>query len=130
MISEYGIADIEGLAEILVCSKSTIQKRWREYPHFFVGLGKTAKSARFNVDQVLRYLKEKESSHGISRSENEKMGRGFKSYRMSAKKAKRVQNQKGSQKMGNGTERKTSQSGTGTDPIENFRSMFNIPETL
>ena len=60
MNTSLGIVNIHGLAEILICSKSTIQKTWREYPHFFIGLGKTAKSARFRADNVIKYSEKRD----------------------------------------------------------------------
>ncbi len=52
------IVDAEGLAKELKCSKSLLRKVWREYPHFFVGVGRDLRGARFDVNDVLAYLKE------------------------------------------------------------------------
>jgi hypothetical protein len=51
------IVDAEGLAKELKCSISLLRKVWREYPHFFVGAGRDLRGARFDVDDVLTYLK-------------------------------------------------------------------------
>ena len=48
--------DIEALSTLLSCSVQTLYKTWKEYPHFYIGLGKTAKSARFIPGDVLAYL--------------------------------------------------------------------------
>ena len=54
------IVDITGLAGVLSCSKSNILKTWRQYPHFFVGTGNSAKGARFDINDVLGYLKNRD----------------------------------------------------------------------
>ncbi|OEU69931.1 MAG: hypothetical protein BA863_01605 [Desulfovibrio sp. S3730MH75] len=46
------------LAEILGRAALTVRNEWRIYPHYFVGIGRTLKSARFDLDEVLEYLKE------------------------------------------------------------------------
>ncbi len=53
------IVDAEGLAKELKCSISLLRKVWREYPHFFIGVGRDLRGARFDVDDVLAYLKER-----------------------------------------------------------------------
>ncbi|WP_041279613.1 hypothetical protein [Desulfobacula toluolica] len=126
MISPSDIVDVEGLSKVLSCSTATIKKTWREYPHIFIGLGRTAKSARFIVNDVVSYLIERDYKNGISRSKNKKMGRGFKSYRMSKKKEKRVQDQESGKKLGKYQEGRLTEPETRTDPIDNFRSMFAI----
>lgn len=35
-------------------------KCWKEYPHFFIGKGKTAKSVRFDFNSVIEHLKKEE----------------------------------------------------------------------
>lgn len=126
MNTSNGIVDIHGLAKFLNCSKVTIQRTWRTYPHFFIGLGKTGKSARFDISDVIWFLKNRDYPNGISRSKNKKMGWGFKNNGIPQKKEKRIQDKESSKKMG---ERKTgtdSEPRTGTDPIEDFRSMFAL----
>ena len=53
------IVDAEGLAKELKCSISLLRKVWREYPHFFIGIGRDLRGARFDVDDVLAHLKER-----------------------------------------------------------------------
>nr|WP_299977054.1 hypothetical protein [Desulfobacula sp.] len=127
MNSSNDIVNIEGLSKILYCSTATIKKTWREYPHIFIGLGRTAKSARFFVNDVLDYLKERDYQNGISRPKNKSMDWRFESHRMPKRKEKRVQNQKRSKDMGEYQERKPTEPGTRSDPIENFRSEFALP---
>ena len=57
MSRQHQIVDYEGLAEALATSPKTIAKKWHEYPHFFIGTGRNLKSARFDVDDVVQYLK-------------------------------------------------------------------------
>jgi hypothetical protein len=51
------IVDINGLAEALHSNRFTLRKLWRKYPHFFVGEGNDLRAARFDVDDVLTFLK-------------------------------------------------------------------------
>ncbi len=126
MISSYEIVDVKGLSEVLCCAPATIRKTWREYPHIFIGQGKTAKSARFKVSHVLSYLMERDYQNGIPRSKNKKMDRRFKDIRVSKREKKRLQDQKRSKKVGERQERKASESGIQSKPIENFKSMFAL----
>nr|WP_245743097.1 hypothetical protein [Desulfobacula phenolica] len=126
MISPSDIVDVEGLSKVLSCSTATIKKTWREYPHIFIGLGRTAKSARFIVDDVVSYLIERDYKNGISRSKNKKMGKGFKNHRMSKKKEKRIQNQERGKAMGKCQAGRDAEPESRTDPIDNFRSMFAV----
>ena len=127
MTTSHEIVNVEGLSQVLCCSTATIKKTWREYPHIFIGLGRTAKSARFVVSHVLSYLMERDYQNGIPRSKNKKMGRRFKNSRVSKEKETRFQNQKRSQKMGEHQKRKSFESRVQSSPIENFRSMFALP---
>ena len=52
------VVDIEGLAGILKCKPATLRHHWRDFPHFFIGRGDDLRGARFDVDDVLIYLKE------------------------------------------------------------------------
>jgi len=54
----FGIVDIHRLAEILLTSTSTLRKGWRRLPHFYVGEGSNLKSARFDVNKVIKFLEE------------------------------------------------------------------------
>jgi len=53
------IVDAEGLAKELKCGISLLRKVWRDYPHFFIGVGRDLRGARFDLDDVLAYLKER-----------------------------------------------------------------------
>ena len=53
------IVDAEGLAKELKCSISLLRKVWRKYPHFFIGVGRDLRGARFDLNDVLNYLKER-----------------------------------------------------------------------
>ena len=55
--SNIHIVDIYGLAEILLTSPNTLRKKWYRLPHFYVGTGRNLKSARFDVSDVIDYLK-------------------------------------------------------------------------
>ena len=53
------ILDLEGLARALNCSKGFLRHHWRELPHVFIGRGRDARGARFNLAEVWEYLKAK-----------------------------------------------------------------------
>jgi len=57
------IVDIYGLSEILLTSPNTLRKKWHRLPHFYVGTGHNLKSARFDVGDVIDFLK-KEAQNG------------------------------------------------------------------
>lgn len=61
------IVDIDGLSKILGNSKHAIMKIWEEIPHFFTGRGRNLKSARFDAEDVIRYLKNRDyqESHRV-----------------------------------------------------------------
>ena len=61
MISQ--IVNLQGLAELLASSPHTLRKNWRSYPHFFVGDGRTLRGARFDFDDVLRFLKKRDRAY-------------------------------------------------------------------
>jgi len=84
------VVDYKKLADILGISARTMQKSWRNFPHFFAGSGKTLKSARFELSIVMEHIRnvslegqedgalasEVPAGHGISREERlQKQGR-------------------------------------------------------
>lgn len=81
--NEPQIVDIHGLAEVLSCSVSTLNKNWREYHHFFIGSGETAKGARFDVEDVVNHLKDRDYSESMRQWQKE--GRTRQSYRATRK---------------------------------------------
>jgi len=92
------IVDISGLAEVLLCSEHILRKTWREYPHFFIGLGGTARGARFDVNDVIRYLKERD--YADLGQKNKNLDRECSTKRVPQKGKKRVQNKVGSERVG------------------------------
>ena len=64
------IVDIKGLAKVLLCSESMILKTWKQYPHFYIGHGCTAKGARFDVNDVIGYLKKRDYADIGQKKEN------------------------------------------------------------
>ena len=65
------ILDSHGLCRILSISQSTLKQTWRGYPCFFVGTGRSLRSARFLLDDVLGYLKERD--YGILRQNDKNL---------------------------------------------------------
>jgi phage terminase Nu1 subunit (DNA packaging protein) len=57
------IADGKELCSILNIKKRTLQNVWQEYPHFFVATGRDLRSARFDVEEVIEFLKARDYSH-------------------------------------------------------------------
>ena len=69
------IADIRQLAEILGVSFNSLRRYWKAYPHFFVGDGRDCRGARFDVADVILYLKAQGGNYGrIQDPENGEMG--------------------------------------------------------
>lgn len=54
------LVDSNGLCKELSIKKRTLQSVWREYPHIFVAKGRDLRSARFDVDEVIDYLKKRD----------------------------------------------------------------------
>jgi len=89
------IVDIDGLAEILQSSKWTLRKVWRSYPHFFVGQGQDLRAARFDVNDVLAYLKERGAHDGSLEGRKEELLDRQISVSKETVQARGFQNQKG-----------------------------------
>jgi hypothetical protein len=70
----YQIVDIKGLATELCASKHTLKKNWRSLPHFFIGEGKNLKGARFNVPEVINYLRKEANHVSLERSREKNLG--------------------------------------------------------
>lgn len=58
------VVDVDGLADYLHISKDTILKIWRSLPHIFINNGNTAKSERFFISDVVRYLRQNGENYG------------------------------------------------------------------
>ena len=69
---EHNIVDGNGLAKAFKCSPSLIRKVWKDYPHFFLGEGRDLRGARFDLDDVLYYLKG-ERNYGSLEIQNKRM---------------------------------------------------------
>ena len=68
------VVDAEGLAKELKCSISLLRKAWRDYPHFFIGVGSDLRGARFDVDDVLAYLKKRGNYERLEKQESGMVG--------------------------------------------------------
>jgi hypothetical protein len=82
------IVNIDGLADALICSKDTLLKSWRQFPHFFVGQGDTAKGARFDAEDVIEYLKARDYYANLGQTDKKLCGQGAH-YRASSKNSSR-----------------------------------------
>ena len=51
------IVRYQDLAQHLDVSRHVIRKNWKQLPHFFVSRGRDLRSARFDVDEVVEFLK-------------------------------------------------------------------------
>ena len=69
------IVKIDGLAQYLQATRSNVRRLWRQYPHFFVGTGTDLKAARFDISDVLLYLKIKKGVgyERMAKSKNKKV---------------------------------------------------------
>lgn len=123
------IVDIQGLADVFLCSKDTIQRTWRRYPHFYITDGNDARAARFDVNDVLNFLKERDYwkvGDGETRPENKNVGRGFKDNGVPQEAKKRIRNTRGRKAVGTGKKIKASKSRKSPDPIEDFAREFGL----
>ena len=57
MEEQIKLIDNIELSKRLGISPKTVEKKWREWPHVMVGTGHTLRSARFDYNDVLAYLK-------------------------------------------------------------------------
>lgn len=48
------------IAEKLNMNENTVRKAWRSWPHYFAGTGRNLKSARFDLTDVINYLKNRD----------------------------------------------------------------------
>ena len=72
------VTDLAGMAEILMVEASSLAKVWRDWPHFFVGKGRTARGARFRPDDVLEYLERNNGNYSLHDQERQAVqGRGL-----------------------------------------------------
>ena len=123
------IVDIQGLADVFLCSKDTIQRTWRRYPHFYITDGTDARAARFDVNDVLSFLKERDYGKvgdGKARSENKDVDRGLKDNGVSQETKKRIRNSRGRKAMGTGKKIKAFKPRKSPDPIEDFAREFGL----
>lgn len=126
---QHQIVDIDGLAKVLKCSKDTIQKTWRRYPFFKISDGNDARSVRFDVDDVLNYLKGRDydkANDGSIRPQNRHMGRGFQDKGVSKETEARIRNGRRGPTMGERPTFKASVPRKGRDPIEDFAREFGL----
>lgn len=95
----HSIVDIHGLAKVLLCSENTVNKTWAQYPHFFIGLGRNARGVRFDINDVLEYLKERD--YASARQDAQNMERQSQAKRFSSQRETRVQNKDRGKGLGN-----------------------------
>ena len=93
------IVDVHKLAEKLQISVSTLQKTWKSLPHFFVGVGYDLRGARFELNDVIEFLKERDYFADAG-SENQAMDRPGKTYKSSSKSKTRFSYKKQGRRLG------------------------------
>ena len=71
--NNFHIVDFDGLAEFLKSNKYTLRKIWRDFPHVYIGIGKDLRGARFDVDDVLIYLKQSGENYGSLEKQNKRL---------------------------------------------------------
>ena len=124
---DYNIVNYKGLARILRASEHTLKKTWRSIPHFFIGEGRNLKGARFNVPDVIEYLKKGGNYGNLERSEKKSLGIEVPVSKTSIQKG-RIQNKVRSINMGGEKARRTKKSATGkTDPFNLLAGVNNVP---
>lgn len=121
---ESKIVNLDGLADILICSKESLMKTWRQYPHFFIGLGGDARGARFDANDVIDYLKERD--YADMGQKDKELRRPGKNIRSPSSHAVRFSNQGGRQTVGakhkTRPQRKPAYSAAG-DPFDLLRGI-------
>lgn len=115
------IVDIRGLAEVLECSNRTLEKVWFEFPHFFIGRGRTLRGARFDLDDVVEHLKNRD--YAIPRQNQKRMGRPSPGAWRQAKKD-RLSDEISSH--GVGASGKKRDEDAAADCIEQFKRRFGL----
>jgi len=119
------IVDITGLAQVLHCSDRTLEKQWQQYPHFFIGEGRDLRGARFDVCDVIDFLKQRDYSNAISRQEKANLDRTNKN-KWSQKKKNRIPDKIGSNRMGTDDKSRNIVSESRSGCIEEFARHFGI----
>jgi hypothetical protein len=114
------IVDIHELSRVLNTNVKTLAKRWRGFPHFFTGTGRNLKSARFDLDDVLRYLKH----DCVARSQNGKISKPVQAAKQNPRQ-EGFRNQKGGPRL-------PKERAMIKDPafFERWEKDFNRSETL
>jgi hypothetical protein len=97
---ENWVVDVNGLAGFLQCSPFTLRKIWRSYPHFFVGQGRDLRGARFDVNDVLAFLKRRGGNYGYMERQKERVDSEVSVPKKKIQK-RRIQVQAGGHEVGN-----------------------------
>ena len=118
------IVDKEGLSKVLLISPHLIEKTWRQYPHFFVGQKKTGRCVRFDVNDVIEFLKNRDYN-GNARQENKNVDWPRQAEWLSKPNKKRLSDKKGSNRLGAKNNRSSEKSRSAT---EEFARFFGISE--
>jgi len=61
------LIDYKELFERLGTTRAQVKKQWREWPHVLVGHGNSLRNARFDYDEVVKFLKEQTNQKEQSR---------------------------------------------------------------
>jgi hypothetical protein len=96
-----------------------ILKTWKQYPHFYIGHGCTAKGARFDINDVIGYLKKRDYADTGQKTKN--MDGQGKDVRFPCNNQKRVYNKNSGKRMGAERKNKTEQS-----PGDPFKLLSGI----
>jgi len=70
-MDDMNIVDSKGLCEILNVKHRTLRDFWRDLPHFFIGRGRDLRSARFDINDVLHHLKNRDYNECLVRQNQE-----------------------------------------------------------
>jgi hypothetical protein len=117
------IVNIDELAKILKTAPNTLKKGWEELPHFFIGRGRDLRGARFDVYDVITYLKKRD--YAYLRPKEKNVDRKGKADRLSAKGKARIPNKNGGQGLGKG--QKTGIKNADDDPHGLLEGLRLIP---
>jgi hypothetical protein len=121
MGQEPKIVDFSGLCEVLNVKENTLRHYWRKLPHFFVGRSKSRPMARFDINDVLLFLKAEGENYGpvlVSGRGGEKESVMSVYVKGEALSKERLSYKERSVQMRTGEKERKTQAGTIDDPFD------------
>jgi hypothetical protein len=124
----FQAVNIHKLATALDASHHTLRKNWRNFPHIFIGDGKTLRGARFIVSEVIEHLKKEAGHVSVEKQKKKNMDRKVQVPRRTIQKGG-IQNQIGSSGVGGSKAKGAEKSVSiraGADPFDLLSGIDNV----